>query len=76
MGEISRGRCFPSAVGCMKFQLTHYTDRKAVTDRELDEAAEADWLCIHCSQSNRNDGVYARSGSVLLLFNVYGLGIR
>lgn len=59
----------------MKLQL-HYIERKAVTDRELDEAAEADWLCVYRSQSNRNDGVYARSCPVFLLFNVYGLGIR
>lgn len=49
---------------------------KGGDDRELDEAAEPDWLCVYRSQSHRNDGVYARSGSVLLLFNVYGLGIR
>jgi len=55
---------------------SYIIERKAVTDRELDEAAEADWLCIYCSQSNWNDSIYARSGPVLLLFNVYGLGIR
>ncbi|MOA62354.1 hypothetical protein D3C78_1877520 [compost metagenome] len=59
----------------MKLQL-HYIERKAVTDRELDEATEADWLCVYRSQSYRNDRVYAHSGPVLLLFNVYGLGIR
>jgi len=64
------------AESCMMVHTTHYTERKAVTDRELDETSEADWLYIHCSQFNWNDGVYASSSLVFILLNVYGLDIR